>query len=387
MKHTTLGLLCMALLGMISCNAIKEIQLQAKTDTSIAATVSFPFTYTKKLIVVEAMINANQSANRFIFDTGAFQSKIEYNLAAKNKLSTVAKRSNSTAQGIKRQIEITSLDSVKFSHARFFNIAAGKLKYDAKSYSPCIAEDGIIGANLIKLAHWKIDYQKKEMAVSATPILSDHNPELIPIAFNTSFLSGIPTVDVEIDGQVIKNVIFDLGYNGGLVVPYRFADQFQSTSTQTIIDQSTAGIFGANRDTLVVKELAVKLGKFATKIPVEFSSLNKALMGNDFLEHFTIYLNYKENKITLKPISAVKIDQVKTFIPGVLSDSLWIVNRTNPQIPLEIGDTLKSINGYQPQDLYQSHCDYFLRIPELLNMTTLSIETIEGRQIKLNLNH
>lgn len=372
---------------LFGCNTVNNIKINAIADTNLVSETTIPFSYVKKIIVVQATLNNQEISNSFIFDTGAFYSKVEFNLSEKLNLKTTFKKNNGTAQGIKRQIEMTNVDSVKFSKSVFKNIAAGKLKYDNNSYSPCIAKDGIIGANLIKLTNWKIDYEKKEIKVSQTPFSINTNEEHYNLNFITSFLSGVPKVHIEIDGIVIENVIFDLGYNGGLVVPYKFANQFHSDNTKTIIDQSTAGIFGSNRDTLLVKELNVKLGNFQTKIPVEFSYLNKALLGNDFLEHFTIYLDYKNNKITLVPISKVEVDKVKPFIPGVLNDSLWIVNRTKAGIPLKIGDTLRTINGYKPQDLFQSHCDYFLKISEFLKSDTLNIETTNGIKTNLRLNH
>ena len=386
MKFNKIKIVLLLVLPVLGCNTISELKLQSNSDSVIDKETSIPFKYTKKLIIVNAYLNDSKKANSFIFDTGAFQSKVEYDLSEKLNLETITIRNNGTAQGVKREIEITSVDSIRLSTSSFFNIGAGKLKYDALSYSPCIAKDGIIGANLIKLAHWKIDYVNKEMKVSKKPFVVNLNNEHYILDFATSFLSGVPKVNVELDGKVIENVIFDLGYNGGLVVPYKFANQFHSENSQTIIDQSTAGIFGSSRDTLLVKELNVKLGNFQTKIPVEFSSLNKALLGNDFLEHFTIYLNYDDGTITLKPNSPVTIDNIKTFIPGILNDSLWIVNRTNPKIPLKIGDTLKTINGYRPKDLFQSHCDYFLKISEFLKSDSLNIEANNGNKINLSLN-
>ena len=384
MKSSKITMYLLAVLTLLGCNTISELKLQSTADSTINEETTIPFRYTKKLIVVDAYLNNSTKANSFIFDTGAFQSKVEYQLSQELKLNTVATRNNGTAQGVKREIEITSLDAIKLSKSTFYNISAGKLKYDQKSYSPCIAEDGIIGANLIKLAHWKIDYQKKEMFVSEKPILVNSDNKKYDIDFNTSFLSGIPEIDIEINGQLIKDVIFDLGYNGGLVVPYRFAEKFHSAKTQTIIDQSTAGIFGSNRDTLVVKQLEAKIGDFKTILPVEFSSLNKALLGNDFLEHFTVYIDYTNKKIILESIEAVAIDKPKTFIPGILNDSLWIVNRTSPELPLKIGDTLQTINGYQPKDLFDFHCDYFLKISELLTSESLLVETIQGNEIQIN---
>lgn len=375
-----------SLLILVGCNAINELRFQSQSDFREKTVTTIPFRYVKQLIVVDANINNSKETSSFIFDTGAFQSKVEFNLSKELGLKTITKRSNGTAQGIRREIEITSLDSIIISNTSFYGISAGKLKYDSKSYSPCIAEDGILGANLIKLAHWKIDYENKEMKVSKKPFEVDVKDQNHKIEFKTSFLSGVPKIDIEIEGRIIENVIFDVGYNGGLVVPYSFTKHFDSEKTQTLIDQSTAGIFGSNRDTLLVKELNVRLGEYETKIPVEFSSLNKALLGNDFLEHFTIYLNYDDNTILLRPISTVKIDKAKTFIPGMLNDSLWIVNRTHPNIPLHIGDTLSTINGYRPKDIFESHCDYFFHLTKLLESETILIETQTGNTFKINLN-
>src|SRR6056297_1389698 len=372
MKFIFKKIVIIVIILLTSCDVVNEARLQSNSAVIQSSNTVVPFRYVKKLVVVDAYLNDSNKVSSFIFDTGAFQSKVEYHLAEKLNLKTSFKRNNGTAQGVKREIEITSVDSIRLTESNFVSIGVGKLKYDATSYSPCVAKDGIIGANLIKLAHWKINYEKQEIEISKTPFSVNADKKHYNLDFSTSFLSGVPKIDIEINGNVIKDVIFDLGYNGGLVVPYQFANKFHSENSKTIIDQSTAGIFGSNRDTLLVKELNVTLGAYSTKIPVEFSSLNKALLGNDFLEHFTVYIDYDDDKIILEPKSKVKIDKVKTFIPGILNDSLWIVNRTNPNLTLKIGDTLKSINGYQPKDLFQSHCDYFFEISNLLSSQTLS---------------
>lgn len=383
MKSFTFHLSLVFILAFISCNTINHYKLQSKESYTSNAVTTIPFKYNKKLIVIDAQLSNSKDTHQFIFDTGAFQSKVEYSLSESLNLKTKFKRDNGTAQGIKREIEITSVDSVKIGESKFINIGAGKLKYDKNSYSPCVAKDGIIGANLIKLAHWKIDYQKKEMSISVKPFFNVTPKNSTNIDFYTSFLSGVPKIDIEIEEKTINSVIFDLGYNGGLVLPYEHAKQFSSKNTQTIIDQTTAGIFGSNRDTLLIKNLNLNISGFKTKIPVEFSSLNKALLGNDFLEHFTIYLNYESGKITLKPISKVVIDKPKTFIPGILNDSLWIVNRTNPKIPLQISDTLKSINYLKPIDVFKDNCDYFFNISNLLQSDTLLVEKQNGINIIL----
>jgi hypothetical protein len=68
---------------------------------------------------------------------------------------------------------------------------------------------------------------------------------------------------------------------------------------------------------MVVKELKVKISDFNTTIPVQFSSLNKALFGNDFLEHFTIYLNNEDDKIILEPITSDQLEKNRNFVVGI----------------------------------------------------------------------
>lgn len=370
---------------LASCSAYRHLRLAANTEVaSTKKSHRIPFEYTKGLIVVEANLQTKKTKNRFIFDTAAFQSKVEYLLAEALQLPTKSTRSNGTAQGIRRIIEITIVDSILLGDVQFYGVSAGKLKYDAKSYSPCVAPDGIIGANLIKLANWKIEYQQRFLEVSKHKLLPPENSHYHRLDFTTSFLSGIPKIDIEINGKLIKNVLFDVGYNGGLVIPEKYAALFPNTITKQYIDQSTSGIFGSNRDTLIVKELNVQIGDFSTKIPVQFSSLNKALLGNDFLEHFTVYLDYDEKKIILQPTENVHIAEERSFIPGILNDSLWVVNRTVPNSKLHIGDTLVTINGYTPKDMYSSHCDYFLNVSKLLHTDTLVLQTNHQKIIHLN---
>lgn len=371
---------------IVSCDTVKQLQLETDADVKISkSTHRIPFEYTKDLIIVQAQLQGKTTKNSFIFDTGAFNSKVEYNLAEALQLATASKQSNGTAQGIRRTIEMTVIDSVQFDEVLFYGIAAGKLKYDAKSYSPCVAPDGIIGANLIKLANWKIDYQRKELVVSQEDFEFDERLPKHTVDFYTSFLSGIPKIDIEIEGVLIENVLFDLGYNGGLVIPEKHASKFSNSVSKTFVDQSTSGIYGSNRDTLIVKELNVTISDFTTKIPVQFSSLNKALLGNDFLEHFTIYLDYNNEKIILQPTERVHIAKEKSFVPGVLNDSLWIVNRCIADSNVQIGDTLRSINGFKPKDAFTSHCDYFLNLTTFLQKDTLVLEKQNRQKVQLSL--
>ncbi len=368
---------------LLSCNYLSNVKLLTGgsiNDKNYVHTI--PFDYVKGLIVINGLVNDDDIPRQFIFDTGAFNSKIEKGLADSLSLESYATKDNSTAAGVSRKIEVTRLDSIRFGDALFKKIGAGKLDYDPLSASPCIADDGIIGANLIKLAHWKIDFQHTELMLSDSPLTPPENVTQSSIKFKRPVFSGVPDIEIQVGERTVSGVLFDVGFNGGLILPARFSELFTSESETKVIDRSTSGIYGSNTDTLITKDLEVSLGDFSFNIPVEFSSIGKALLGNEILEHFNVYINNKSNRITLVPISEVEVPHSLSFIPGVLNDSLWVVTRTNPNLNLQLGDTLLSINGKKPSDLFINHCDHFMNIRDLL-INELELENPDGSILRI----
>ena len=88
---------------------------------------------------------------------------------------------------------------------------------------------------------------------------------------------------MKVGEKTVENILFDVGFNGGLVLPLSLAHHFESEETKVILDKSTSGIYGSNVDSLIVKKLKVNVGGYETEIIVEFSKLGKALLGNEFL--------------------------------------------------------------------------------------------------------
>lgn len=342
---------------------------------------TIPFEWRKELIVVKARLNSDTKEREFIFDTGAFNSKVESKLATSLGLEVVTNKTNSTAQGISQKIEVVRIDSLQLGETTFYNIGAGKLTYAPTSASPCIAASGIIGANLMKLAHWKIDYQKQLLYFSDTPFEVDEGSYVLP--FDRPALSGTPEIDLEIEGKKVENILFDVGYNGGLILPLSIANHFESSQSSIILDQSTSGIYGTNTDSLLVKNLKVNVGGTKAQIPVEFSTLNKALLGNEFLKHFEVNINYNTKEIYLRKQQAVYIAAPLNFSVAIESDSLWVVSRTTPDLPLQLGESLLTVNGKKPTDLFTSYCDYVVNNGKLFEKDSLKVQKMDGAFIKI----
>ncbi len=384
MRYRRIMLLAVLTLIFTACSYLKNVNLLTSGKLERKDFVqAIPFEYKKGLIVVKARVNADTTLREFIFDTGAFNSKIEKGLAGSLGMKAVTSKTNSDSNGNTRIIEVTRIDSLIFGETCFSNIGAGKVEYGEKSASPCIAQHGIIGANLIKLAHWKIDFEQKKLYFSDTPFELEGKPEKFQVEFSKPTLSGTPNISIQLEGKEIEEVMFDLGYNGGLILPKKFADLFSDKPSEIFLDESTSGIYGTKADSITSKQLKLNLGGFEAEIPVEFSANGKALLGNEILEHFLVFIDYNDKIITLQPKTTVEIPPSLAFLPSILNDSLWVVSRSKAGMPLQLGDTLRSINGKQPKDLFSTHCEYFMGVRDLLNQDSLLIEKPDGSQLIL----
>jgi hypothetical protein len=367
-----------------SCSYLRNVKLLTEGEITRENYVqTIPFEWRKELIVVKVKLNADPVLHEFIFDTGAFNSKVESNLATSLGLQVVTEKTNSTAQGISQKIEVVRVDSLQLGETTVYNIGAGKLTYAATSASPCVAANGIIGANVIKLAHWKIDYEKQLLHFSDTPFEVQEDSYVLP--FDRPLLSGTPEISLQIENKRVENVLFDVGYNGGLILPLSVAKHFKDAKSNSILDQSTSGIYGTNADSLLVKNLEVNVGGATTRMPVEFSSLNKALLGNEFLKHFTVVINYNKKEIFLQKQREIQIEPPRSFSVAIENDSLWVVSRTAPEIPLGLGEALLSVNGKRPEDLFASHCDYVMNFGKLFEQDSLKVQKLDGSFLKISI--
>ncbi len=382
-RNNLILLLLGMVLGMGACNYSKNVLLLPRGELLREDfRTAIPFRYEKGLILVEAKIGSEAAPRRFIFDTGAFESKVEKSWGLSLGLPQKATKLNHAAQGVSRQITITQMDTIFLEGVPFGKISAGLLQYDSLSASRCLGPGGLIGANLIQHAHWKIDYQQQQLWVSDQPFEAVDEAAVLPFSHPT--LSGKPSIAINVGGNTVKNLIMDTGYNGSLTLPKTILPEFEGYPVDTLIDQSGTGIYGhaARADTIFRMLLPLKFGNYTLQAAVEFTR-NGGYLGNEVLENFIVHLNYDNNTIAFTPNGPPPVKQSLDFIPGVLSDSLWIMQRCPADGSIKFGDTLAYINGYHPCDLYENYCDYVLGIRDLLERDTLTLEYPDGKIIYL----
>lgn len=364
------------------CSYLKNVQLLVTGGLETKGSVTtLPFDYQKDIILVEATVSGQSGV--FLLDTAAFDSKIEHSFAQAAGLQPITTKKVTTAQGIDGEVDVTQVPEFTLGQATFTNTSAGMLTFGDRSATQCIAPQGLIGANLMRRGYWKIDYTEQTLSISEDPMPLPS--EAVQMSFDHPTLSAIPAIQMSIQGVEVSGILFDTGYNGALVLPRSLADRFESESSLSILDQSTSGIFGTNQDDILVKELEVTLGTTSMNIPVEFSSLNKALLGNDILEHFDVYIDYQQDTLFLVQRSEVTVTPPRTFILGMTDNNEWIVNRTLTTLPFALGDRVRTINGKKPNEVYEDFCDYFLNVDRLYSSSSMTLETLTGDIIDVQL--
>jgi len=378
---TTLKTLAVLLLSLLifGCGYSKNVQLLLTGDLEADKPTTIPFDYKKDLIIVQGTIG--KKPGQFLLDTAAFDSKIERSFATALRLNPVTTKKVTTAQDVDGEVSVTQIPEFVLGQAKFTKTSAGILTFGDTSATQCIAPQGLIGANLMSRGYWKIDYQAQTLSISEHPLALPDN--VTKLDFKHPTLSAVPAIKLKVAGLEVSGVLFDTGYNGGLVLPRNLADRFDSSSSMNILDQSTSGIFGTNQDDIVVKQLDVEIGAATMSIPVEFSSLDKALLGNDILEHFDVYLDYQQDAIYVLQRTEVEVDSPRSFVVGIATNNEWVVNRALASHPFKLGDRIRTINGKKPNDLYTDFCDYFLNLDRLLGSDNLTLETTKGEIIEL----
>ncbi len=334
------------------------------------------------LIIVPVVIDGRRY--RFLYDTGA-PMVISKELRDKLELKTVNRGNVSDSQGKREKLDYVWLENVSVGGVDFQKI--GVIVADLKKAPEihCTQIDGILGANLMKLAVWKIENQNKSMFfASSKEKLNVTDGDRMEIEFQTK-MTYTPVIDLTInDSTTIKRVTFDTGYGGYLSLDGDYLD-----STLTILEKSygysSTGLYGSSYDTVMDVKTNMTVGGFTQSAPVVFSQVkSKNLLGMDFLNQFDVILDWNTNTIELYPVKLEK-QQLRSFgLSPKWHDEKLIVGSVSKGSLAEldginVGDVIVKLNRWNFKDPYLStYCEMMLEMHGK-KVSVMNIELEDGR--------
>lgn len=399
-KITGISLLIILLAS--SCSSIKQFRYMSKGKAPKGTfRTEIPFELNNGLIVIKVKLNGSDKEYEFMLDSGAPVSVIYQEAYADSKLEIVMNYNVSDSQGNSTKSDYVMLD-VAIGNSEFKDIFT--------AYSPkvsehvfCIANGGIIGADLMQTANWQIDFEHKKIIISdrkksSLPDLKDY--QKISFSKRSPFskmpwLNVVPglTVDLKVNGKRFKDVLLDSGSSGAVTLPKNAVTDtlFKKDLKEVLIGYTTFGLLGAQMDTsFYLKSSDISVEKMnLNKHTIHLAKNNSSLIGNKIFSEYAMVIDFRKQNLYLKPIvQETKTADKKEFGCYLIYDSKSSNFRVSSiyegsQVALagvQVNDTVIEING-QKIPVLSSSCEYIDWQRKLHTQDLLLIKTTKSDEV------
>ena len=290
---------------------------------------------------------------RFLFDTGAF-SVIPRSLAKELKLEIQDEIDIVDAAGREDKLKVYTLPHLKMGGVEFENFSVVADDFAKEFPVSCIGFDGIVGYNFLKDLSIKLDYTKKILTLSDKKInhsayktiaiqFDEKHAPLIPFAFEFGDLFvGIDTGKndgILLGDTRVAAILKEYGY-GSRKMLGTYSSSFSGLDTQRDLES------------FLVKDFSLDRSIQVDSFPVSVDESGQFLVGNSFLKHFDMIIDFKHKRAYFKALEA-KIDEgfensfgfslfwdeaQKLYVSAIEENSIAAQNG------LSIGDKILSLN-------------------------------------------
>lgn len=365
---------------LFSCSGVHKVIRKGEVATDVfhvTLDADRPF----GLIVLPVEIGGE--TYRFLFDTGA-PMVISTRLNQKLGIASAGTLQVGDSQDQTNHLNTAMLDTVRIGGVNFTNIGALVADLAHAPEIKCMEIDGIIGTNLMRLAHWKLVAGKDQIEIaSSAEALADTQEVFYAIPFRPNAIYK-PYVEVFIDGQKIKFLI-DTGSGSYISLNDKHLDEAKVLAR--LEGLGSTGLYGAKHSATTFAASSVQLGDFKQRGIVTFSEGDKSLVGMDFLGQFDVVFNWHTSQMLLYP-REVKTPHNAIFqvLPRWQGDALIVgtYRSDNGGLPtgVNLGDTIVEVNGIDfPDAGLDGYCSYLFS-----DKDSLDIRFSDGRSLLLNVD-
>ncbi|MBN9396320.1 MAG: aspartyl protease family protein [Candidatus Melainabacteria bacterium] len=277
------------------------------------------FEYAHKEILVKCRLNQGEEID-FLFDTGASETIIDRRVALDNGL---VKQGEVAINAINGSIttNTTSIDRLEVGSLILNDVEARIMDLSGQSRHLGRRLGGIIGTNVISRFVTVIDYGKSRLSFHD----ADTYPRPVDAAQLTFTKRSAPVVKIRLNNAFEQAMLVDTGaaFNN---LPAQVAQRFAATGQPGATIEGT-GLDGrpVRLGKVTIDNVGIGNGNTARSLKrVDFTytqttaqtakkdnqgffqSDNLGILGNPFLENFLVYIDYKFQRLLLKPSNAVR---------------------------------------------------------------------------------
>ncbi|WP_027076390.1 retropepsin-like aspartic protease [Maribacter antarcticus] len=264
--------------------------------------VKIPFEYRLGLIILK--VNISGEEYDFILDTGA-PNAISKELAKKLELSNIFKQKVVDSQSEESKLGFVLIKKLGLGGIDFLNMGAAVADLKQSKEVGCLRIDGFIGSNLMRKAIWKFDYQNQIITITNS-IESLSIPKVTSKIPFFTMLTGTPIIDFRLNDVTQKNVIVDLGSNGGISLSKKTYNALMKNNPSipqtSSFGISGSGLYGLGKadSTYHIKAPSVSFGDVSLENTiVSFADEAASTIGNQFFKNYDFVLNWFTKEILL----------------------------------------------------------------------------------------
>jgi hypothetical protein len=364
LKFLTFGLL----VGLLtSCSQGRLIQFLGAGEVSPGAfSTEIPFERTLGLIIIEAQIDG--ATYRFLLDSGA-PNILDQGLASRLGIAGKKKWKVTDGAGNTQKLSFVLVDSVVIGGINFGQTAAAIADLKQVPELKCLDIDGFIGANLMRLATWQVDFQQERIHIASARDSLPVTEGGIEVPFVMT-PQGTPYIQIIGDQDTFPRMTLDLGSNSCLEAPRQFYySRKQKNKAVQSFGANEANLYGKTADTSYLSFFQeVQLGdSLLGSYPVSFEGEDKeGYIGTDFLESFLLTIDWKKRVVVLDPrertqeVSLWTFGFSASFEAGQLQVTALIHDGPADKAGLQIGDRILFMNGQDFINFNESaYCRFF----------------------------
>lgn len=265
------------------------------------------------LMYIKVKVNEHETPLNFVFDTGASTVVLDEKVAAKIGVKTNYQQPAEGAAGTE-MYNIALSQSIHIQDVTLTDTHMVLVDLERLSKKGNLKIDGIIGNNIMQKFVTKIDYDQQEIKLYNTVEEISEKTEYEEIQATFDY-SQIPQIELEFtlenDQKFKGNFLFDSGANMTFLLntPFVKENNMETRIGKTIENKAESLTTSSNFKIGKVKN--AQLGKFTfDEMPIDLSNSKAGVMaskeytgilGIKIINRFHIILDYKNQKVYLKP--------------------------------------------------------------------------------------
>jgi hypothetical protein len=382
-----LSFFALILIVFQQCTAPRSAQLLESGEAPQAEfRDTLPFEMRGGLIVVRARLENTDMPMDFVWNPGLPYSQLTEEAAAYLGMQEAFKLALADGQG--EVDELALIDSLELGSSLFRKLAFGFVRYPMYAPERCIAEGGVLGANLLRTCNWVVDFDQRQIVLMDKTQFPDEAP-LHRLPFKTDKRSGVPRLKVELPPYGKHTVAVDLGYNGPVAVKVgKVKGRPGGQKVFDAVSRSQLQVFHR------LPDAELRVGNWQKAEAKVLACTQSPKAGIQLWRAFRLGFHYGKQELVLWPRELdykPAAEPILGWLPhfdrngGV---SVGYVREGSPawEAGLRIGDKIAGIDRRAAPALFNDYCSYFFELRQRFGQRRQMSVKLAGKEAPLRLS-